>query len=94
MTSVTFSVVGYTSVRIAWVAPFNGGSPITAYSILIRQLDGITFTPLTSYCDGTSATILSNKYCDIPFTSFRSAPFTLTLDTLIVAKVAALNTIG
>ena len=32
------------SLRISWVAPFNGGSAITAYTVAILQSDGTTLT--------------------------------------------------
>jgi hypothetical protein len=31
-----------TSVTITWVAPSDGGSAVTAYSVAIRQSDGTT----------------------------------------------------
>lgn len=32
------------SIVIDWIAPDDGGSPITSYVIVIRQSDGATFT--------------------------------------------------
>lgn len=32
------------SIVIDWVAPDDGGSPITSYVIVIRQSDGVTYT--------------------------------------------------
>jgi len=90
----TFTIQGLTSVRIAWAAPDNGGNPIIAYSILIRQNDDSTFSAETSYCDGSSPTVVSNRYCDIPFATLRAAPFSLELDDLVIARVSATNSIG
>jgi predicted phosphoribosyltransferase len=45
-------------------------------------------------CDESTPTIVGLHRCDILMTSFIAAPFTLTLDTLIVAKVTAINSIG
>ena len=39
------------SVRISWVAPSNGGSAITAYTVAIRQSDGTTYTTESANCN-------------------------------------------
>jgi hypothetical protein len=41
------------SIVIKWNAPISGGSPITAYKILIRQSDGFTYSEEKINCDGT-----------------------------------------
>lgn len=48
----TTSVNTNISVNIAWTKPFDGGSPLTAYTIMIRQSDGASFSPSSS-CDGS-----------------------------------------
>lgn len=48
---VTTEVVA-ADVVISWTAPFNGGSPITAYTIEILQKDGGYSQEMTN-CDGT-----------------------------------------
>ena len=48
------------SVTISWVAPFNGGSAITAYSVAIRQSDGTTFTKESAFCN------VSTTSCTVP----------------------------
>lgn len=38
---------------ISWTAEYDGGSPITAYKILIQESDGLTFTETIATCGGT-----------------------------------------
>lgn len=40
-------------VTISWVAPDNGGSPITSYRVILRTSDGVTFLEQTLYCDAS-----------------------------------------
>jgi hypothetical protein len=47
------TVVSNTNVVITWAAPFNGGSPITSYTILIRQSDGVSYSTELNFCDGS-----------------------------------------
>jgi len=53
------TVVSNTSVVITWAAPFNGGSPLTSYTILIRQVDGVSYSTELTSCDGSSASVLA-----------------------------------
>jgi hypothetical protein len=39
-------------IYFTWDAPYNGGSALTSYEILVLESDGITYTPLLSECDG------------------------------------------
>ncbi len=43
------------TVAVAWVAPVEGSTPITGYSVAIRQSDGATYTAYSS-CTGTALT--------------------------------------
>jgi hypothetical protein len=47
-------------VTISWVAPSNGGSAITAYTVAIRQSDGITYTTESANCN------VSSTSCTVP----------------------------
>ena len=38
------STIQNTDVVINWTAPYDGGSPITAYVVKIRTNDGLTYT--------------------------------------------------
>lgn len=48
----TTAVFESTKVRITWSAPSNGGSTITAYSILVQKSGG-SFITETINCDGS-----------------------------------------
>jgi hypothetical protein len=48
----TTTFVG-SNIVIKWNAPVSGGSIITAYKILIRQSDSITYSEERVNCDGT-----------------------------------------
>ena len=68
-TAPTTSVITNTGVVITWVAPFDGGSPLTAYLITIRQGDGLTYSPELATCNGSNAGIISARTCTIPITT-------------------------
>ena len=55
---------------------------------------GVNFYQINSYCNGNSSSIVLQRFCDIPFTTFRAAPFNLQQDSLIQSKLAATNAIG
>ena len=40
------------SVKISWTPDYDGGSPITAYKIIIRESDEVTYSEDGSNCDG------------------------------------------
>jgi hypothetical protein len=52
----TTSVNSNNSVTITWVAPFDGGSAITAYYVAIQQNDGITFSIESANCNVLTTT--------------------------------------
>lgn len=90
----TTIVVSDTSVIIDWEAPSAQGSPITAYTISIRQSDGLTYdTELTS-CDGTDPVIVSGTTCSVPIPALQAAPFSLPWGSSIYAKIIATNIYG
>jgi hypothetical protein len=74
-----------------WVAPENGGSFITGYTVTLRLTDGISYTTETTYCD---MTISTDTTCTIPVTVFRTAPFSFDWGTDIYANVFATNFYG
>lgn len=52
--------VNLTSILVTWTLPYNGGSPIIGYSVMIRTSDGLTYSADTSNCNSVSvATTLS-----------------------------------
>lgn len=90
--AVVTSNVG-TNVRIAWAAPNTNGNAITAYDIKIKQADG-QFSSQAVYCNGTQGPIISARACEIPLTTLRQAPYSLTFNTVVVAKVSSTNAVG
>lgn len=74
-----------TNVRIEWIAPNNNGAAITQYKIEILQnsLDGTSYYTQLTYCDGSTASIVTNRYCEIPTATLRALPFNLAYNTLI-----------
>lgn len=52
--AVTTALVdGEDLVLIDWTAPYDGGSPILSYTIVIRERDYVTYTA-TEECDGST----------------------------------------
>lgn len=47
-----------TNAWVSWSAPYNGGSPITAYTVQFRWSDGTTFSS-TADCNGALASVVS-----------------------------------
>lgn len=78
---------------VRWTAPDDGGSVITAYTIMIRQNDG-GFSPVLTTCNGASATIVQNLQCSISETVLIAAPFNIPWNSEVFATVAAVNIYG
>jgi hypothetical protein len=76
------------------VAPYNGGSTITSYTIEVRQSDGLTFSEYLATCDGSGSAIVSGLECTILVSVLRAAPYSLSWGDLIYARVAATNIKG
>lgn len=64
------TTVSSSSVIVTWVAPYNGGSPITKYTITFRQSDGLTFTEDTTNCNGALTATITSMMCTINFSVF------------------------
>lgn len=79
---------------VSWVAPNSGGSPITAYRIMIRYSDSVTFAQALTNCDGSQSAIVTAKSCSIPIAVLNSAPFNLAWGSSVYAKVSAINAYG
>ena len=77
-------------VVISWTAPDNGGSPITGYSVKIRQSDAMTYT-VNTFCDMSTSTATS---CTVPVIALKAAPFSLDWGTNVHATVKAINIYG
>ncbi len=84
--SLTTAISG-TNVIITWVAPWDGGSGITGYSVAIRQSDGVTFTAYK----GCTSTAVS---CTIADSVLQATPYSLANGASVYAKVLATNAVG
>ncbi len=83
----TTSVNSNTSVTITWVAPSDGGSPITAYTVAIKNSDGKYKTESIN-CN------VSTISCTVPISVLQAAPYNLAWGASIYATVLATNLIG
>jgi len=91
---VTTSIDATTGgVKIAWTNPSSNGNAITSYKIEIQAASTSWLTE-TTHCDGNSNDVFFNRYCVIPMSVLTTAPFSLTLNTLVQVRASALNTYG
>lgn len=82
------------NIKITWSAPAsNNFATVTGYKITIKDSNG-NFIEDLNYCNGMNSDIFSQLYCLIPMTYLRSGSFNLPYNTLIQAKVSALNRNG
>lgn len=86
--------VSGSNVVISWVAPYNGATPITSYTITIRQSDTLTYSTQLTNCNGADPAIVAATTCSIPITVLRSDPFNIEWGSSIHAKVLATNIVG
>lgn len=49
------------NIIISWSTPYDGGSPLLSFTILIREIDGVTFTEDQVNCLGSDSGILSSS---------------------------------
>lgn len=52
------TIIQGSNVVVGWVAPFANGSPITRYTITLRQSDGVTYSTDAS-CNGADPAIMA-----------------------------------
>jgi hypothetical protein len=82
------------TVTVDWIAPNDRGSPIIAYTIYFREVDGTTYTVQTTDCNGSLPAIVSATSCTVPALSLHYAPFELPWASSIYAKIVATNAYG
>ena len=92
-TSVT-TTISTTNIIISWSPVYNGGSAITAYNILIRASDGVSYYANSMYCASTSPSIISEAKCTLPISEIRATPYNLEWGSSVFAKVSATNLVG
>ena len=57
---------------------------MNAYDILIKHKTGGGYSPITSECDGSSATFKTNLYCDISLATLTASPFLYVLGDVVI----------
>jgi hypothetical protein len=77
------------AVVLAWVAPNDNSSPLTAYKIEFLSQDGTTWSEALATCDGSDATVMAALTCTIPMSTFTASPFSLPLSALIQVRASA-----
>lgn len=77
-----------------WTEPFNGATPITAYTVEVQHADGITFSAVETCDSSVNEDIVALQNCVIPVNVLRTAPYSLEWGASIWAKVSATNVIG
>lgn len=82
-----------TGVRVAWTAPVDNHYAVLEYEISVADSSG-TLQVDASLCDGSSASVIADLYCIIPMSSLTSAPYSLSVDTLVEFAVRARNARG
>ena len=87
------TLISTNTVVITWIAPDEHGSPITEYTIKIRDSTGVYLSELTD-CDGTDTLIVASTQCIVPLTTLYATPFELIKGDSIDVKVSAHNVYG
>jgi len=88
------TVNSLTSISISWEEPYNGGSSLLSYKLVIRASTG-NFLVEPTYCNAEfDQTVFINRLCVIPMAALQDSPFLLAQTDEVVAKVLATNIIG
>jgi hypothetical protein len=82
------------TIKVTWVAPDNGGSPITGYTVVFRHSDGVTVSTQLDHCDASQSAIFTVTECAVPAAVLNAAPFSLPWGTEVFAQVSAYNLYG
>jgi hypothetical protein len=80
--------------RVAWSEPDDKSAAIEEYEIRLRAADGVTLAEETTYCEGSRSAIVESRYCLVPMTTLRAAPYSLGYGELVAAVLRARNAIG
>jgi len=81
-------------VTFTWTVPSDGGSPITAVRLYIRESDEVTFTQDLTDCDGADQRIIDAMSCTVHTSRLLAEPFALPWGSSIHAQVVAHNAYG
>lgn len=81
-------------VKIYWNAPTTTtGFTVDSYQILIKKSDNTYYEDLT-YCDGSTPAVVTNRYCLVPMSILRAAPYSLAYGNSVIAQVRSHNSRG
>ena len=80
-------------VKISWPTPFANYQPVTSFIVQIIDANG-DFVEAASLCNGSDASTFADSFCLIQMSSFEGEPLELPQDTVIKAKVIAVNSRG
>ena len=87
--------VNVNNVIVTWTAPLSdNGAAVTAYQVLIRQADLVTYSQDTVNCNGANDLIRAALTCSIPMTTLTAAPFSLPTGASVFAQIIAINAMG
>jgi hypothetical protein len=81
-------------VFVTWELSSENGSPITSYSIFVKENGSDTYTQESVDCDGTSASVIANRGCFIYLSTLIVEPYNLVKDESVLVKVVASNLYG
>jgi len=82
------------TVTFTWTLPSDGGSPIAAYRIYIRESDEVTFTQDMADCNGVDSTIIAQRTCTVQTSTLLAEPYSLKWGDSVYAEVVAHNAYG
>ncbi len=84
----TTEAINGVDIEITWNAANNNGDTVTAYRVMIKQLNG-TFSE-SSACNATSDTTLRDaRNCTVSMATLRITPYLLTYGEEVIATVEA-----
>lgn len=81
-------------MKITWVIPYDGSSPITGYFVTIRHNDDLTFSEEVTNCQGSDSAIITEHSCSVLISDLIVAPYHLSWGSSVFAKVIAINIKG
>ena len=76
-------------MTITWKSPNDGGSPITGFTVSIRESDGVSFSVDEANCNESTALT-----CTVPVSTLRAEPYSLEWGSSVYAKIVATNAYG
>lgn len=87
------STIETNTVVLTWTAPYDNGSPLTKYTIGIKDSQGNYLTTVPG-CDGTSTVVITARKCVVALADLTSSPFNLELGDEISVRIMAHNIYG